>query len=49
MLSVLRNEEEIHGPGADLRLLPGDLLIVRGEHAELDRARDLIAGNATSD
>ncbi|MEZ6015930.1 MAG: cation:proton antiporter [Planctomycetota bacterium] len=49
VLSVLRNEEEIHGPGADLRLLPGDLLIVRGEHAELDRARDLIAGNATSD
>ena len=30
--------------GADLVLQPGDLLVVRGEHRELDLARDLIAG-----
>ncbi len=44
VLSVVRGADEIHGPGADLVLQPGDLLVVRGEHRELDLARDLIAG-----
>lgn len=44
VLSVVRGGDEIHGPGADLVLEPGDLLVVRGEHRELDLARDLIAG-----
>jgi len=44
VLSIVRGEAEIHGPGADFRLEPGDLLFVRGQHEELDRARDLIAG-----
>ena len=44
VLSVVRGGDEIHGPGADLVLEPGDLLVVRGEHLQLDRARDLIAG-----
>ena len=44
VLSVVRGGEEVHGPGADLVLEPGDLLVVRGEHRELDLARDLIAG-----
>ena len=44
VLSIVRSGDEIHGPGADLVLEPGDLLVVRGEHRELDRARDLIAG-----
>ncbi|MEM6675437.1 MAG: cation:proton antiporter [Planctomycetota bacterium] len=45
VLSVIRGTEEIHGPGAEHRLEPGDLLIVRGNHDELDRARDLVRGN----
>lgn len=44
VLSVVRGGDEIQGPGADLVLEPGDLLVVRGEHRELDLARDLIAG-----
>jgi CPA2 family monovalent cation:H+ antiporter-2 len=44
VLSVVRGGDEIHGPGADLVLEPGDLLVVRGEHRELDLARDLISG-----
>ncbi len=44
VLSVVRGGDEIHGPGAELVLEPGDLLVVRGEHRELDLARDLIAG-----
>jgi len=49
VLSVVRSGEEIHGPGADLVLEPGDLLVVRGEHRELDLARDLIAGTLDAD
>jgi len=49
VLSVVRSGEEIHGPGADLVLEPGDLLVVRGEHRELDLARDLVAGTLDAD
>ena len=44
VLSVVREGHEIHSPGADLRLEPNDLLIVLGDHGQLDRARDLVAG-----
>ena len=44
VLSVVRGGDEIQGPGADLVLQPGDLLVVRGEHRQLDLARDLIGG-----
>ena len=44
VLSIIRAGQELHGPGAEVRMEPGDLLIVRGQHDELDRARDLVAG-----
>lgn len=44
VLSVLRGGEETHGPGANFVLQPGDLLVVQGNHDQLDRARNLLAG-----
>jgi CPA2 family monovalent cation:H+ antiporter-2 len=49
VLSAVRAENEIQGPGADFVLEPGDLLVVRGNHDQLDRARDLIAGSVDPD
>jgi CPA2 family monovalent cation:H+ antiporter-2 len=46
VLSAVRSDEEIHGPGADFQLQPNDLLVVRGNHDQLNRARDLIAGSS---
>lgn len=44
VISVVREGQDIHGPGAGFRLEPNDLLVVLGNHEQLDRARDLIAG-----
>ena len=49
VLAAVNGEEVIHGPGAEHRLRPGELLIVRGNHSELDRARDLVAGALPAD
>lgn len=49
VLSAIRSEREIQGPGAEFVLQPGDLLVVRGNHDQLDRARDLIAGSVRPD
>ncbi|MEM9379496.1 MAG: cation:proton antiporter [Planctomycetota bacterium] len=49
VLAAVRGDDEIHGPGADHRLEPGELLIVRGNHEQLDRARDLVAGTLAAD
>ena len=42
VLSAVREGVEHHGPGGDYRLQPNDLLVVLGNHEQLDRARDLI-------
>jgi Trk K+ transport system NAD-binding subunit len=47
--SIVRGSEEHHNPGAEFRLEPGDLLIVRGEHHALDQAHDLIAGSVATE
>lgn len=47
VLSVVREGAEIHLPGADFRLEPHDLLVVMGNHEQLDGARDLLAGKPT--
>ena len=44
VMSIVREGQELHGPGATQTLEPGDLLVVSGNHDELDAARDLIAG-----
>jgi CPA2 family monovalent cation:H+ antiporter-2 len=49
VLAAVNGDEVIHGPGAEHRLRPGELLIVRGDHSELDRARDLVAGALPAD
>jgi Trk K+ transport system NAD-binding subunit len=44
VLSIVRDGREIHSPAADLCLAPSDLLVVLGNHEQLDRIRDLVAG-----
>lgn len=44
VLSVLRAGADVRGPGASFVLEPGDLLVVQGNHDQLDRARRLLAG-----
>lgn len=44
VLSVLRGGEADTGPGPTFVVEPGDLLVVQGNHDQLDRARRLMAG-----
>jgi hypothetical protein len=44
VLSIVRDGREIHSPATDLCLAPSDLLVVLGNHEQLDRIRDLVAG-----
>jgi CPA2 family monovalent cation:H+ antiporter-2 len=44
ILSVVRNGEALSSPGGDLVFEPNDLVVALGDHEQLDRLRDLLAG-----
>jgi CPA2 family monovalent cation:H+ antiporter-2 len=45
VVSAVRHGEAVERPDADLCIEPGDLLVLLGDHAEIDNARELLEGN----
>jgi CPA2 family monovalent cation:H+ antiporter-2 len=47
VIAVVRGEQSYPNPSSDLRLEPGDCLVLVGGHEEIDRAFRFLDGNAT--
>ena len=42
-IAVVRDEKPVTNPPGDFRLVPGDLLILVGTHAQIDRAFEFLS------
>ena len=48
VIAVVRGEQSYPNPSSDLRLEPGDCLVLVGGHEEIDRAFRFLVGDATA-
>ena len=46
ILTVVRDRNPFTNPGPDFKILAGDLLVLLGSHAQLDKAERLLSSNA---